>query len=111
MNTFAIWLPVTEGDGYIVAGGDKTLKVGDEQGLIVLLREIALPGDRLRFIRGTIERERVWTKADMAGLFRRVRGIVPETWGAVKVGRGYKFPDGSEIGGEATDYSPAKHTG
>lgn len=97
MNTFAIWLPVTEGDGYIVAGGDKTMKVGDEQGLLVLLREIALPGDRLRFIRGTIERERVWTKADMAGLFRRVRGIVPETWGAVKVGRGYQFPDGSEI--------------
>lgn len=101
MNTFAIWLPVTEGDGYIVAGGDKTLKVGDEQGLLVLLREIALPGDRLRFIRGTIERERVWTKADVAGLFRRVRGIVPETWGAVKVGRGYQFPDGSILKGGA----------
>ena len=101
MNTFAIWLPTHEGDGYLVAGGDKTVKVNDETGLLVLLQEIALPGDRLRFIRGTVERERVWTKADMAGLFRRLKGIIPERWGAVKVGRGYKFPDGSVLEGGA----------
>lgn len=101
MNTFAIWLPVAEGDGYLVAGGEKTVRVNDEQGLLVLLREIALPGDRLRFIRGTVERERIWTKADLAGLYRRVRGIIPETWGAVKAGRGYQFPDGSILKGGA----------